>query len=57
MKSKNITQLYDYFTNDQYHYIILEYCNNGNLMDLIEKNNFIIENQAIKIMIDIITGY
>ena len=57
MKSKNITQLYDYFTNDKYHYIILEYCNNGNLMDLIEKNNFIIENLAIKIMIDIITGY
>lgn len=34
----NIIDMYKYFTDDHYLYIILEYCQGGSLKDLIEKN-------------------
>lgn len=34
----NIVSIYDYFSDDKYSYLIMEYCTGGNLQQYIEKN-------------------
>jgi len=47
----NIIQLYDVFENINYFYIIMEYCEGGDLFSYLEKRNFRLpENKAAKFM-------
>ncbi|EGR31753.1 protein kinase domain protein [Ichthyophthirius multifiliis] len=51
-KHKNILQCNGYFEDDNYFYIVLEYANDGNLAQLLQKsqNNFLQEKNSAKII-------
>jgi len=55
LKHQNIVQAYDTFTENGYRYIIMEFVEGTNLRELI-KNCDIIEDQAIEILIQILTA-
>ncbi|EGR33642.1 protein kinase domain protein, partial [Ichthyophthirius multifiliis] len=56
LKSENIVNLIDFAITKNNYYIILEYCNKGNLQDFIKQSQKIPENQAKKILLQIIKG-
>jgi len=43
----NIIQLYDVFENLDYFYIIMEYCNGGDLFSYLEQRNFHLPEQLV----------
>lgn len=54
--SKNILQLYDVFQTQNNTYIITEYCDSGDLNNLIKKRGRLEESDALRLMIDILQG-
>jgi tRNA A-37 threonylcarbamoyl transferase component Bud32 len=50
---KNITRLYDYFEDKYAFYLLMEFVENGNLFNEIQKTNGINEEKAIKYFVDI----
>ena len=53
----NIIHLYDIFENENFFYIIMEYCSGGDLFSYLEKNKFhISERQSCKIIYKILKG-
>ncbi|CAD8074925.1 unnamed protein product [Paramecium sonneborni] len=57
MNSENIVKMYDYYHKPQCTYIITEYCNQGDLGQLIKRKQRIDEIEAIKIMKHIVNGF
>ena len=52
---KNIIKLYDIFENENFFYIIMEYCSGGDLFSYLERNKFHIpERQSCKIIYKIL---
>lgn len=43
----HIAKLYQYFTDDENIYIVLEYCKNGNLAEYMRQNQRLLESEAI----------
>jgi len=54
--SKNILQLYDVFQTQNNTYIITEYCDSGDLNNLIKKRGRLEESDALRLMTDILQG-
>ncbi len=46
LDSKNIIKLYNKFKTQKHFYMILEYCNGGNLEDLLKNYNTLSEEEA-----------
>ncbi|CAK68742.1 unnamed protein product (macronuclear) [Paramecium tetraurelia] len=57
MNSENVVKMYDYYHKPHCTYIITEYCNQGDLGQLIKKKQRIDEIEAIKIMKHIVNGF
>ncbi|CAD8158675.1 unnamed protein product [Paramecium octaurelia] len=57
MNSDNVVKMFDYYHKPQCTYIITEYCNQGNLGQLIKRKQRIDEIEAIKIMKHIVNGF
>ncbi|CAD8158578.1 unnamed protein product [Paramecium pentaurelia] len=57
MNSENVLKMYDYYHRPQCTYIITEYCNQGDLGQLIKRKQRIDEIEAIKIMKHIVNGF
>ncbi|CAD8119384.1 unnamed protein product [Paramecium sonneborni] len=57
LDSINIIKMHFYCQNSNCTYIITEYCNQGDLADLIIKKGFIPENEAVLIFFQILTGF
>ncbi|CAD8070380.1 unnamed protein product [Paramecium sonneborni] len=57
MNSENIVKMYDYYHKPQCTYIVTEYCNQGDLGQLIKRKQRIDEIEAIKIMKHIVNGF
>ena len=54
---KNIIHLYDIFENENFFYIIMEYCSGGDLFSYLERNKFHIpERQSCKIIYKILNA-
>lgn len=47
IKHPNIMHLYQYLESKKNHYLVLQYCNNGDLEDLIKKKKYLPEEEAI----------
>ncbi|EAS05844.2 Serine/Threonine kinase domain protein (macronuclear) [Tetrahymena thermophila SB210] len=56
MKSENIVRLKEFLISDNNYYLILDYCNAGNLKQQIQKEKKFSENKAKQIMIQIMSG-
>ena len=54
--SKNILKLFDVFQTQNNTYIITELCESGDLSGLLKKRGRIEEQEAVRIMIDIVSG-
>lgn len=57
LDSINIVKMLCYCQNTNFTYIITEYCNQGDLADLIIKRGHIPENEAVLIFYQILTGF
>ncbi|EAR99474.2 kinase domain protein (macronuclear) [Tetrahymena thermophila SB210] len=58
IKSEHIVRIYDLVGTETHIYIIIEYCGDGDLRGLLEKNNYnISESQAISILQQILQGF
>ncbi|KAL4508374.1 hypothetical protein ABPG72_003678 [Tetrahymena utriculariae] len=58
IKSEHIVRIYDLVGTETHIYIIIEYCGDGDLRALLEKNNYnITESQAISILQQILQGF
>ncbi|CAD8192607.1 unnamed protein product [Paramecium pentaurelia] len=57
LDSYNIVKMHCYCQNTNFTYIITEYCNQGDLADLIIKRGYIPENEAVLIFYQILTGF
>lgn len=49
-----ICSLFDYIETKEFYYIIIEYCQNGSLLSLINKNGVVKESDAVKIFTELI---
>ncbi|CAD8203104.1 unnamed protein product [Paramecium octaurelia] len=57
LDSINIVKMHCYCQNTNFTYIITEYCNQGDLADLIIKRGYIPENEAVLIFYQILAGF
>ncbi|CAD8145592.1 unnamed protein product [Paramecium octaurelia] len=57
LDSPNIVKMYQCIRSQSNTYIITEYCNQGDLAQLIEKKNHLQENEATQLFKQIITGF
>ncbi|CAD8058644.1 unnamed protein product [Paramecium primaurelia] len=57
MNSENVVKMFDYYHKPQCTYIITEFCNQGDLGQLIKRKQRIDEIEAIKIMKHIVNGF
>ncbi|KAL4428764.1 hypothetical protein ABPG74_001278 [Tetrahymena malaccensis] len=56
MKSENVVRLKEFLISDNNYYLILDYCNAGNLKQQIQKEKKFSENKAKLIMMQIMSG-
>ena len=54
--NENIIKIYDFIQDDNYSYIMMEYCENGNLLDYIIKKGSISESESKEIFFQILIG-
>ncbi|OMJ82684.1 hypothetical protein SteCoe_16555 [Stentor coeruleus] len=52
----NILKVYEYFEDDQDYYIIMEFCEGGDVFDKLEQNGPFTEKYAAKVMVYLLTG-
>jgi calcium-dependent protein kinase len=52
----NILKVYEYFEDDEHYYIVMEYCEGGDIFDKIERSGRITEKYAAKVMIYLLKG-
>ena len=52
----NILKVYEYFEDEEHYYIVMEYCEGGDIFDKIERNGKISERYAAKVMIYLLKG-
>lgn len=52
----NILKVYEYFEDQDHYYIVMEYCEGGDIFDKIERNGKISERYAAKVMIYLLKG-
>jgi serine/threonine protein kinase len=57
LDTHHLVQLFDVVFTSNNAYIIQEYCNQGDLEKLLKSKNHFSENEAKKIIFEIITGY
>lgn len=57
LKSKNIVQLYDVLETTNNYYIVCEFCNSGDFRKLLKQHKRIPEDQAKKVLIDVLNGF
>ncbi|CAD8070160.1 unnamed protein product [Paramecium sonneborni] len=57
LDSPNIVKMYQFIRSHQNTYIITEFCNQGDLSQLIEKKNHLQENEATQLFKQIINGF
>lgn len=47
IKHPNIMHLYQYLESKKNHYLVLQFCNNGDLEEYVEKKKYLQEGEAI----------
>lgn len=56
-ESHNIIKLYDMKKTSNNYYLILEYCNDGDLETYVKKRRYLTEEEAIEILCEIVNGF
>lgn len=56
-ESPNIVKLYDMKKTSNNYYLVLEYCNDGDLESYLKKKRYLVEDEAIGIMCELIHGF
>ena len=56
-ESHNIIKLYDMKKTFNNYYLVLEYCNDGDLDGYVKKRKYLTEEEAIEILCEIINGF
>ena len=56
LKHENVVSMHDFFSDESNFYIVMDYCQNGELMDYIAKNNKIVEPTAALIFEQIVSA-
>lgn len=53
---ENVVKILNYFETEQFQFVVMEYCNEGDFLNYIEKNGLIKEDKAIEWFKQIILG-
>jgi len=57
LSSSNIVRFYECLETERNYYIIIEFCDQGDLRSHLKKNIKLSEKETIKIMVDLLTGF
>ena len=58
VNNENVVKLYDEFEHGNFHYLIMEYCENGDLYNYIyNSKTYIEEKEAVNFLIQILNGF
>jgi len=55
--NENIIKLYDLKKTANNFYLILEYCNEGDLQELLKKRKYLTEDEAVEFLIQILNAF
>lgn len=55
--NENVIKLVDEFTHRQHQFMVMEYCNGGDLRDLLVKEKNIVESEAVAYLKQILNGF
>lgn len=49
--------LYEYMETQNNYYLVIQYCNNGDLENYLKKHNYLSENEAVYFLMQILNGF
>lgn len=53
----NVMHLYEYMETQNNYYLVIQYCNNGDLENYLKKHNYLSENEAVYFLMQILNGF
>lgn len=53
----NVLHLFEYMETNNNYYLVITYCNNGDLESYLKKNNYLSENEAVYFLMQIMNGF
>jgi serine/threonine protein kinase len=57
IKHPNILHLYEYLETGNNYYLIIDYCNNGDMESYVKKHQFLGENESVYFLMQIMNGF
>ena len=53
----NVLHLHEYLETTNNYYLVIQYCNNGDLENHVKKNNFLGEEESVYFLMQIMNGF